>query len=118
MKTYTMYLNYKDTYICKFPTTTTDPYVVYEVMGKDSIRDAFSRGINYKRQIEVFKQFCDLILKKKQNCYKIRASDYLLFCSSYLALLKYKQIDYNDIIFLKNKKNLKLSKKKLNIKNK
>lgn len=111
MKTYTMYIYYKDTYMCKFPTTTTDPYVVYEVMGKESVNEAFQKGINYKTQIKVFKKFCNLILKKKLNCYKIRASDYLLFLSSFLALLKYKQVNYNDILFLKNKNKKSKNKK-------
>ena len=103
MKTYNMYLTYKDTYICKFKTTTTNPYVVYEDMGKDCVNDAFQKGINYKKQIAVFEKYCDIILKNKNNCYKIRKSDYLLFCSCYLALFKYNQLDSRDIIFLKNK---------------
>ena len=108
MKTYTMYLNYRDTYICKFPTTTTDPNVVYEVMGRECVDTAFKKGIHFQRQIVVFKGFCDKIYKMKQNSQKIRRSDYLMFCSCFLALFKYKQINkYDNIIFLKNKKNLK-----------
>ena len=115
-KSYTMYIYYKNEYICKFKCLTTDPYALYEIMGKEVINQAFSKGINYKRQIETFTKYCDIIYKKKINCYKIRRSDYLIFVSCFLALLKYKCVDYTDILFLKNKikkTNLKLDKKKI-----
>ncbi len=115
-KSYTMYIYYKDTYICKFYCLSTDPYAIYEIMGKEAVKQAFSKGIGYKNQIKTFTKFCDIIYKRKINCYKIRRSDYLVFCSCFLALLKYKCVNSTDILFLKNKikkTNLKISKKKI-----
>lgn len=115
-KSYTMYIYYKNTYMCKFYCLSTDPYAIYEIMGKELINQAFLKNINYKKQIETFTKFCDIIYKRKINCHKIRRSDYLMFCSCFLALLKYKCVEFTDILFLKNKikkTNLKITKKKI-----
>lgn len=108
---YTMYINYRDLYVCKFPVNTTDLNSCYKEMAESMIRDGFKKGANISRQIELFKTVCDNIWKEKWNCHKIRRSDYLLFLTCMLALYKYGKIDSDRFIILKNK-NLKKSKKK------
>jgi len=108
---YTMYINYEDEYICKFPVNSTDLNECYKEMAENMVRDGFRKGANISQQIALFKRVCNLVYKNKINCHKIRRSDYLLFLTCILALHKYRQIDTTDFIILKNK-NLRKYRKK------
>lgn len=105
--TYTLYINYKDDYICKFKTRSDDWNKVYEEYSKNMIIDGMRKGFNIKRQIDTFHTFCDMIWKQKRDCYKIRRSDYMMFMSCFFGLVKYGKIPVHDFIFLKNKRKKK-----------
>lgn len=104
---YNVYFDYEDLYICKFKVRSDDWKVIYKEVSENFIRDAFKKQVSIPKQIEMCRSFCDKIKKRKQDCYKVRASDYLMFMTCYLVLVKYKQIKDSDIIFLRRKKSKK-----------
>lgn len=104
MTKYYLHLDYEDLYIAKFKVKTSDMNLVYQEVSEHIIKDGFKRGFNIQQQISKYKTFCDTIYKQKRNCEKIRASDFLMFLSCYVALHKFNQIKDKDYMFLKLKK--------------
>tara|TARA_R110002096_G_scaffold137433_2_gene290844 strand:- start:177 stop:494 length:318 start_codon:yes stop_codon:yes gene_type:complete len=102
-KGYTLYLFYNDIQIGKYKMIGDDFNKLYKSFGERILREGFMNGKDIKTQTKTYKQLCDTIYKQKNNCEKIRASDYLMFLSCYINLVKFNLIDYNDFIFLKNK---------------
>ena len=100
---YKLNLIYNNT-IIKFNVDTDDWNNIYNEFGKDLITKAFVQNVSIKNQINKYKCFCDVLVKKKFDCYKIRSSDYLIFLSCFMALVKFNVISPLDIIILKKKK--------------
>jgi len=107
--TYDMFLDYEDLYICRFKVKSDDWLSIYKEVSENFIRDAFRKNVTIPKQIQMCRSFCDSIKKRKEDCYKVRASDYLMFMTCYLVLVKYKQIKDSDIIFLRRKRKSRIS---------
>ncbi len=104
MTYYYLHLDYKDRYIAKFKTNSTDMNLIYKKMSENIIKDGFNHGFTIQQQIKRYTTFCDSIYKMKDHCEKIRASDFILFFSCYCALCKFNCIKPNEYMFLKIKK--------------
>ena len=102
-KGYTLYLFYKDIQIGKYKMIGDDFNKLYKSFGERILREGFMHGKSIKDQSKTYTLLCNTIYKQKINSEKIRASDYLMFLSCYINLVKFNLIDYNDFIFLKNK---------------
>jgi len=61
-------------------------------------------NIKIKKQIFLYIQFCNSILKRKQNKLNIWKSDHEMFLSCLFALIKLKIIEEEDSIFIAPKK--------------
>jgi len=85
---YNMYLDYGDLSIGKYKVRSTDMDKIYNQMAKPIILDGFKKGFNVKQQIYKYKLFLDKIHKLKKDCYKIKASDFILYLSCYMCLYK------------------------------
>jgi len=102
---YKLYLYYKDIRISKWNTIGDDWEEVYNEYSKDLIVKGFRGGVNMKSQIKTSKLFLDLLHERKVNCEKIKASDLIIAMSCYFLLVKFKEIDTDNFLFLKKKKN-------------
>lgn len=100
---YTLYIYYENERICKFKSNTDDLNIMYKDGGEFLILDAFKKKISIDEQIKFYKNYINTIYRQKRDCYKIRASDLLLFRDVFLALYKFNEINSEDIIILKNK---------------
>ncbi len=104
MTKYYLHLDYKDSYIAKFKTTTDDFNSIYKEVSEHIIKDGFKQGFTIDKQIAKYTSFCDEIHRQKRHSEKIRASDFIMFLSCYLALCKLNQIKHHEYMFLKIKK--------------
>ena len=100
---YEMFIFYKDKRLCKFKIDTDDINEIYNSMGKKLIMDGLKNNISIDKQIETYKKGVETIHQRKEDCYKVRASDYLMVLSCIMSLIKFKQFDLEDVIILKNK---------------
>ena len=66
------------------------------------------KNMNLKDIIQISKNFLQRIHKLKNECYKVRASDYMICLSCVMALYKLNEYPLNDIILLKKKNLLKV----------
>ena len=103
MKSYTMYLYHNDERIFKNKLFTDDIQKIYHDMSYKLIINGLKNNISIDKQISTYKIFMDKIYKMKINCYKIRASDLLMYCSCFFALHKMNQVSPDDCIIIKNK---------------
>jgi len=106
---YNFYCYYKDIRVGRYKCDGDKFNELYDQMGKQIIQDAFMKGINYKEQIKFFKVYCDKISTMVKNCYKVKASDFLMFLSCYVALIKYNEIPETDYLFMRIKSKSHLS---------
>ena len=100
---YLFYCYYNDIRVGKYKVDGDNFNELYQVMGKPLIMDGFKKGINCKLQCMGYKIFCDKIAKQVERCEKVRASDYLLFLSCYVSLVKYNKINDTEYLFIKRK---------------
>ena len=100
---YEMFIFYKDKRLCKFKIDTDDINEIYNSMGKKLIMDGLKNNISIDKQIETYKKGVETIHQRKEDCYKVRASDYLMVLSCVMSLIKFRQFDLEDVIILKNK---------------
>ena len=108
MTTYYLHLDYNDLYIAKFKVRTDDINLVYKEISEKIILEGFRNGYTIEEQVHRYKVLCDKIYQQKDRCEKIRASDFLLFFSCYVALCKFNQIKPTEYMFLKKKKRKRL----------
>lgn len=104
MKEYKLHVYFKNELIGKYDTRSDDWNDLYNIMSYATIKEGFQSGNSIQQQIEKFKLFCEAIYKQKINCEKIRHSDFYMFLSCYLALVKYNIISPDNFIFIKKKK--------------
>ena len=107
-KRYFLYIFYENDLFCKFQCRGDDINILYEEYGKDLIIDGFKKNMNLKDIIHISKNFLKRIYKLKKECYKVRASDYMICLSCVMALYKLNEYPLNDIILLKKKNLLKV----------
>tara|TARA_R110000765_G_scaffold309163_2_gene402702 strand:- start:766 stop:1083 length:318 start_codon:yes stop_codon:yes gene_type:complete len=100
---YEMFIFYKDKRLCKFKIDTDDINEIYNSMGKKLIMDGLKNNISIDKQIETYKKGVETIHQRKEDCYKVRASDYLMVLSCIMSLIKFRQFDLDNVIILKNK---------------
>jgi len=100
---YEMFIFYKDKRLCKFKVNTDDINKIYNEMGKKLVMDGLRNNISIDKQIETYKKGIETIHKRKQDCYKVRATDYLMVLSCVMSLIKFRQFDLDNVIILKNK---------------
>ena len=100
---YEMFIFYKDKRLCKFKVNTDDITIIYNEMGKKIVMDGLRNNISIDKQIETYKKGVETIHQKKEDCYKVRATDYLMVLSCVMSLIKFRQFDLDNVIILKNK---------------
>ena len=100
---YEMFIFYKDKRLCKFKVNTDDINKIYNEMGKKLIMDGLRNNISIDKQIETYKKGVETIHQRKEDCYKVRATDYLMVLSCVMSLIKFRQFNLEDVIILKNK---------------
>lgn len=101
---YNLYLSHHDLSISKYKVKTSDLSLLYKQLAEHIIIDGFNKGFTIDKQICKYKAFIDKIYKLKVNCYKIKASDYLMYLSCYLCLYKLNNCLIDEPIILKIKK--------------
>ena len=100
---YEMFIFYKDKRLCKFKVNTDDINEIYNEMSNKLVMDGLRNDISIDKQIERYKIAIEIIHNRKENCYKVRASDYLMTLCCIMSLVKFNQFDLDNIIILKNK---------------
>ena len=100
---YEMFIFYKDKRLCKFKINTDDINEIYNEMGKKLVMDALRNNISIDKQINKYNLCVETIHQRKEDCYKVRASDYLMTLSCIMSLIKFNQFNLEDVIILKNK---------------
>ena len=100
---YNLYLYYNDIRVGKYPVDKDDIDEAYNEMSKELIMDGLRKGVNIKSQVKFFKSYCNKISKMVDDCYKVKASDFLMFLSCYIALIKFNEIECTDYFFMKRK---------------
>ena len=105
---YNMYLDYGDLSIGKYKVRENDLEKIYDQMAKPIILDGFKKGFNINKQIQKYKLFLDKIHELKKNCYKIKASDFIMYLSCYMCLYKLDNKSVDPPMILKIKKKSKL----------
>ena len=97
---YRLYLTNGSKTFCSFKCTGNDMYDCYNEYGKKLVINGLKDGYSLKQQIDRYKTFMNILHKRKEDCYKIRASDYLIYLGCYCALYKFNEMDDNHF-FLK-----------------
>ena len=103
MTKYKMYLFNDNKIVGKYKTTTDDMNLIFTEFGEEIVRDGFKQKINIKTQIDMYKNFIEVIDKQKRHSEKIRHSDFYLYLSCFCALYKFNE-ETDDVLFLKCKK--------------
>ena len=96
-------LFYKDLLIGSYPLTNLKTYERYKYHGEYLILDSL-KTIPIKLQIKTYLSFCEYIYERKQNKLGIYRSDYQMFLNSIFALIRLKQLDEEDCIFITPRK--------------
>tara|TARA_R110000824_G_scaffold398934_1_gene603631 strand:- start:589 stop:939 length:351 start_codon:yes stop_codon:yes gene_type:complete len=73
--------------------------------------DSLEKGSSIKEQIFTYNVICDSIYKRKMNGKKISTFDVQTFCCCLLSLIKFKQIDEDDVILICQKKRPRRTKR-------
>jgi len=103
---YKFYAYYNNIRVGKYPVDKDNLDEMYDIMSKQLIMDGLQRGMNIKSQIKFYKSYCSKISKMVDDCYKVKASDFLMFLSCYTALIKFNEIPSTDYLFIKRKLHL------------
>tara|TARA_R100000654_G_scaffold45515_1_gene71646 strand:- start:50 stop:382 length:333 start_codon:yes stop_codon:yes gene_type:complete len=93
-------LFYNDLLIGSYPLSNLKTYERYKFQGEYLILKSLKQNIPLKLQIKTYRSFCHEIYKRKQNKQGIHRSDYEMFLSSLFALIKMKQIDEDESIYI------------------
>ncbi len=96
-------LFYKDLLIAGFPLGHYQ-YEDYQKQANDFIVRSLKENKPIHFQIQSFLKICDLIHAKKLKGKKISGYDLQLFSASLLALVKFKILDEDDVIFIAGRK--------------
>ena len=93
-------LFYNDLLIGSYPLSNLKTYERYKYQGEYLILKSLKQHIPIKLQIKTYRSFCHEIYKRKQNKLGIFRADYEFFLSCLFALIKTKQIDEDESIFI------------------
>jgi len=99
---YRLYLTNDKYTICSFKCTGDSMEDCYNEYGKDLVENGLKQGYSIQSQKEKYNLFISAINKRKENCYKIRASDLFMYLACYCSLYKFNEMDDNHF-FLKLK---------------
>ena len=110
---YRLDLYWDNEWISDFDTIGDNPELIYNEYSNGLLRCGLERGMKLPQQKEQLIDFCDMIAKRKRDCYKIRCEEHFMFLSAFFALHKLNYTPtYNNYIFLKKKKKKSISKNK------
>jgi len=101
-------LFYKDLLIGSYPLSNLKTYERYKFQGEYLILKSLKQNIPIKLQIKTYSAFCHEIYKRKQSKLGIYRSDYERFLSCLFALIKLKQLDEDDCIYITQRKRISL----------
>ena len=93
-------LFYNDLLIGSYPLSNLKTYERYKFQGEYLILKSLKQNIPLKLQIKTYRSFCHEIYKRKRNKLGIHRADYEMFLSSLFALIKTKQIDEDESIYI------------------
>lgn len=101
---YRFYIFDNNNIICKYKVKTNNIEDIYKTHGKYLMENGMKLGYTLKSQIEKYEDYINAVNKRKDNCYKIRASDLLMYLSCYCCLNKLNMMDDNHFfVKIKNK---------------
>lgn len=86
---------YKGLLISSFPLTKKNKVEHYLQQGDELIKA--SKGVNIKKQIEVYILFCNQIWKRKKNNQPIYRRDHIHFLNCLTALLRLRIIENDEM---------------------
>tara|TARA_R110000803_G_scaffold171408_2_gene234355 strand:- start:733 stop:1059 length:327 start_codon:yes stop_codon:yes gene_type:complete len=89
-----IYTYWKGTIISKWEETHTETDLLK--IGSDLIMTGLKDGVSIQKQIEGYKRFMDGIKKRKDEKKPIRRTDHNMGLFALMALVKTKQIDFDD----------------------
>ena len=101
-------LFYNNLLIGSYPLSNLKTYERYKFQGEYLILKSLKQNIPLKLQIKTYRSFCHEIYKRKQNKLGIHRADYEMFLSCLFALIKMKQVDEDDSIFITQRKRISL----------
>lgn len=107
---YNLYLYHNDIFIGKYGLVHNDINRLIQEYTQAFLVDAFRRGVSIEGQIRQLTKYCDKIAQMKNNCYKVKMSDLILFMNTAFCLFRYNQKSFNDFIILKKQNNKKVKK--------
>ncbi len=101
-KTYYLNVFWRDLKICDFDTMGDDPEFIYQEYSNGLLRT----GLQERQSLSMLKEhlidYCEMIYKRKRDCYKIKCTEHFMFLSAFFALHKLNyQPTFNRYIFLK-----------------
>ena len=96
-------LFYKDLLIGSYPLSNLKTYERYKYQGEYLILQSL-KTIPLKLQIKTYTAFCHEMYKRKIDKLGIYRSDYEMFLSCLFALIKLKQLDEEESIFIVDKR--------------
>jgi hypothetical protein len=96
-------LFYKDLLIGSYPLSNLKTYERYKYQGEYLILHSL-KTIPLKFQIKTYTAFCDMIYQRKRDGLGIYRSDYEHLLNAIFALIKTKQLDEDESVFIAPKK--------------
>ena len=94
---------FNDVLICGFPIGRYN-YDDYKAQSNELVLNSFIENYNIKQQINNYMRFVSIIYHKKIDGKKISGMDLQIFAATCLALIKFKVLDEDDIVFQAIKK--------------
>lgn len=104
-KEYRLDLYWNDVYMSDFDVLGDDPEMIYKEYSNGLLKVGLQQGWSLPKQKEWCIRYCNEMVKKKKDCYKIKSTEHFMFLSAFFALHKMNyEPTYNNFIFLKKKK--------------
>jgi hypothetical protein len=97
-------LFYNNLLIGSYPLSNLKTYERYKFQGEHLILKSLKTNIPIKLQIKTYKIFCDEIYKRKKDKLGIFRTDYEMFLNCIFALIKLKQLNEDDCIFITSRR--------------
>tara|TARA_R100001079_G_scaffold63258_1_gene32759 strand:- start:187 stop:534 length:348 start_codon:yes stop_codon:yes gene_type:complete len=98
-------LFYNNLLIGSYPLSNKKSYESYKYQGEHLILKTIEK-IPIKLQIKTYRSFCEMIYEKKKNKLGIHRTYYEMFLCCIFALIKLKQLEEDDCIFIAPRKKL------------
>lgn len=97
-------LFYKDKLIASYPLSLKKTYEIYKYQGEYIILKSMKSGLKIKEQIYTYLNFCNQMIRLKNEGKSIRCTDSELFLSCIFALIKFNILDEDDCVFIADRK--------------